>query len=167
MPARKKPADARVDNRPQRAALVALPSRAGGGGSVAPTPSRSWLKTTKDAWAEFFASDRAAVLDAVTLPAFRRLFEMRDMQRRAWARYVKQPYVDGSQGQLVANPAFDEAMKLERAIVALEDRYGISLKALANLGVSVGQAVITAAELNRMADARDKDSDDDADWIDA
>jgi hypothetical protein len=92
---------------------------------------------------------------------------MRDMQRRAWARYVKQPYVDGSQGQLVANPAFDEAMKLERAIVALEDRYGISLKALANLGVSVGQAVITAAELNRMADARDKDSDDDADWIDA
>jgi hypothetical protein len=94
---------------------------------------------------------------------------MRDMQRRAWARYAKAPYVDGSQGQPVANPAFDEAMKLERAIVALEDRYGVSLKAFANLGVAVGQANLTAEELNGMAEERGADlaGDDDDEWVDA
>jgi hypothetical protein len=59
-------------------------------------------------------------------------------------------------------------MKLERAIVQLEDRYGVSFKALANLGVAVGQAKVTAAELNRVADDRDTDpSEEDGDRIDA
>jgi hypothetical protein len=47
---------------------------------------------------------------------------MRDLQRRAWTRFHKEPYVDGSQGQPVQNPAFKEAMELERAVVAREDR---------------------------------------------
>jgi hypothetical protein len=131
-----------------------------------PTPPKSWLKATKDEWVAFFRSERAAAVDAVTLPPLRRLFEMRDLERRAWARYVKAPYVDGSQGQPVANPAFDEAMKLERAIVALEDRYGVSLKALANLGVAVGQAKLTVEELNRMAEERAVElAADDGDWV--
>jgi hypothetical protein len=48
-------------------------------------------------------------------------------------------------------------MTLERAIVALEDRYGVSLKAMANLGVAIGQAKLTAAELNRMTMGEDDD----------
>jgi hypothetical protein len=143
---------------------MVLASRGPGGEFEAPSPSTSWLKATKDDWAAFFGSDRAAVLTGVTLPGLRRLFEMRDLQRRAWARYKRQPYVDGSQGQPVANPGFDEATKLERAIVALEDRYGLSLKALANLGVALGQATLTAQELNTLAAARVASDDDDPDW---
>lgn len=146
MPASRKSVDDRVDDRSQRG-LVVLPSS----GVVVPEAEKGWLASTKVEWAEFFGSDQAQALDGSTVPGVRRLFEMRDLQSRAWVRYKKEPYVDGSQGQPVANPAFDEAMKLERAIVALEDRYGVSLKALANLGVAVGQARLTAAELNRMA----------------
>ncbi len=150
MVAQKKLRDERVDNRPQRDLVVIA-----GGLNATPEPDAKWLVGTKREWAAFFASDQAASLDGATLPGVVRMFAMRDLQSRAWARYKKQPYVDGSQGQPVANPAFDEAMKLERAIVALEDRYGVSLKALANLGVAVGQAQITAAELNRMANTND------------
>ncbi len=150
MVAPKKQPGAKVDDRPQRG-LVVLP----GGLPATPVPPPTWLKGTKDEWAAFFTSDQARALDGATLPGVFRLFEMRDLQSRSWARYKKQPYLDGSRGQPVANPAFDEAMALERAIIALEDRYGVSLKALANLGVAVGQAQITAAELNRMANTND------------
>jgi hypothetical protein len=162
MPAAKKQPGGRVDNRPQRE-LVVLP----GGLTSVPDPDPKWLAETKREWVAVFGSAQAATLDGSTVPGIRRLFEMRDLQGRAWARYKKQPYVDGSQGQPVANPAFDEAMKLERAIVSLEDRYGLSLKALANLGVAVGQAKLTAAELNRMAEDGRGDSDGDDDWVDA
>lgn len=150
MPVPKKQPGAKVDDRPQRGLVVIA-----GGLNQVPEPDAKWLVGTKREWAAFFGSAQADALDGATLPGVVRLFEMRDLQGRAWARYKKQPYVDGSQGQPVANPAFDEAMKLERAIVALEDRYGVSLKALANLGVAVGQAQLTAAELNRMANTND------------
>lgn len=157
MPAPRKSVGDRVDNRSQRGLVALAPS-----GAPAPDPEKGWLAATKREWGEFFGSDQAQALDASTVPGVRRLFQMRDLQSRAWARYKKRPYVDGSQGQPVANPAFDEAMKLERAIVALEDRYGVSLKALANLGVAVGQAKLTAAELNRMALESVHDGDGDA-----
>jgi hypothetical protein len=145
MPAPRKREGTRVDERPQRAPVVPVAGRV-----VAPPAATSWLKTTKQEWEALFSSDLGRTVDGTSLPGLMRLFEMRDLQRRAWIRYKRRPYVDGSQGQPVANPAFGEAMTLERAIVALEDRYGVSLKAMANLGVAVGQAKLTAAELNRM-----------------
>ncbi len=162
MPAARKKPEAKTFHRESRE-LVVLP----GGLEELPAPDPKWLKATKDEWVRFFGSAQAASLDGSTVPGVRRLFAMRDLQDRAWGRYKKQPYVDGSQGQPVANPAFDEAMKLERAITALEDRYGLSLKALANLGVAVGQAKLTAAELNRMADAHSDDAEEDEEFIDA
>lgn len=120
----------------------------------------SWLKPTKQSWDEFWSHPLAKTVEAVDVPALERLFTMRDMQSRAWRRYKKQPYIDGSQGQPVANPAFGEAMSLERAIVALEDRIGLTGKARANLGVALGQAALTAADLNRAAKDADADHDD-------
>lgn len=119
-----------------------------------------WLKTTSDAWAAFWASDVAKVVTPEQTSAIRRLFDMKDVQFRAFERYRKQPYVDGSQGQPVTNPAFAEAMKLETAIVALEDRLGLTPKAQANLGIAIGQAALTAADLNAMAQEDDADTDD-------
>ena len=113
------------------------------------------------------AADLANVMDPADTPVLQRLFGMRDAQARAMARWRKTPYIEGSQGRPVKNPAFDEGMVLERAIVALEDRIGLSPKARANLGIAIGQARLTAAELNRMAVARDNNSDDDGEWIDA
>ena len=153
MPTPRKRSGTRVDDRPQRAPVVALVSARG----EVPVPAKSWLKATKQEWEAFFSSDLGGTVKGTSLPGLVRLFEMRDLQRRAWQRYKRRPYVDGSQRQPVANPAFGEAMTLERAIVALEDRYGVSLKAMANLGVAIGQAKLTAAELNRMTMGEDDD----------
>ncbi len=157
-PPRKRP-DQRQDNRPARAALAVIkPALA-----RHPAASRGWRKPTKDAWVEYWSSEVSGAAESVDLSALRRLFTMRDMQAACWARYEKDPYVDGSKGQPVANPSLDDALKLERAIVALEDRLGLSPKARANLSMAIGQAALTAADLNRMA----KEDDGTEDIVDA
>ncbi len=160
-PPRKRP-DQRQDNRPARAALaVVKPTSA----TRKPAASRGWRKATKDAWVEYWASEVSGAAESVDLSALRRLFTMRDMQAACWARYEAEPYVDGSKGQPVANPSLDDALKLERAIVALEDRLGLSPKARANLSMAIGQAQMTAADLNRMA--KEGSVDEDQDIVDA
>lgn len=160
MPARPKPKDQRQDNRPQRSPVV-VPIKA----PRRPAVVRGWRKATKDAWTEYWSSEVSQAAETVDLSGLRRLFTMRDMQAACWARYEADPYVDGSKGQPVANPALDDALKLERAIVALEDRLGLSPKARANLSMAIGQAAMTAADLNRMA--REGDADEDRDIVDA
>lgn len=124
----------------------------------------AWRKATKDSWLAFWSSDVARVVSADHHHAIRRLFEMRDLQSRALDRYRKAPYADGSMGQPVTNPAFAEATKLETQIVALEDRLGLTPKAMANLGIAVGQAAMTAADLNRMAQLPETTLADSDDW---
>ncbi len=162
MPANRKPAGQRQDNRPQRA-LAPVPVTAGEEG-VEPAP-RGWLKATKTAWAAFWTSEVAGAVTPADRHGLLRLFRLRDMQLRAFNRYEKQPYVDGSMGQPVANPALADAMTLEKAVLALEDRLGLSPKARANLGLAFGQAKLTAAELNRMA--KEPDDGDVGEVVDA
>jgi hypothetical protein len=116
-----------------------------------PAPSGRWLKASKEAWVDFWTSTVAGVVTTADMPGLLRLFEHRDLQARALSRYRRKPYVNGSTGQPVTNPAFGEAMKLESAAVALEDRLGLSPKARAALGIVFGQAAMTAADLNKMA----------------
>lgn len=127
---------------------------------VPPAPAR-WRKATKESWVEFWSSNIASAAELTDRPALERLFAMRDMQARAFDRWTKDPYVDGSQGQPVQNPAFAESMTLERQILALEKSFGLTLKAKADLGIAIGQAQLTAVELNRMAQEDPDDSDDD------
>lgn len=158
----RKPVENLIDRDPRRKApsLAVLPGR-----ELEVAPEAGWLKATKDGWVAFWSADLAGAIDGADVPVIRRLFGMRDVQARAFARWKKKPYVDGSQGQPVKNPAFDEAMVLERAIVQLEDRLGLSPKARANLGIAIGQARMTAAELNRQA--QESMTNDDHDVIEA
>jgi hypothetical protein len=57
--------------------------------------------------------------------------------------------------------------RIKRAIVVVEDRYGISPKALANLGVAVGRAELTALDLTWMAEGPGADRAENDDWVDA
>lgn len=171
MPAHRKRPDQRQNNRPDRAPLeVVAPVVA----PPVPAATRGWAKVTKDAWKTYWASEVSAAAQDVDLPGLRRLFTMLDVQAACWARYEAQPYVDGSKGQPVSNPALDDALKLERAVVALEDRLGLSPKARANLAISIGQAQLTAADLNQMAKEDGAGSHEDAieaelaeEWVDA
>ncbi len=72
--------------------------------------------------------------------------------------------MSGSTGQPVTNPAFAEAMALERACVVLEDRYGLSIKARASLSLSIGEPKVTAADL-KWAAAQETDDTIDGDLL--
>ncbi len=161
MAAHPKPIDQRIEQGNRRAVpdLRALPGR------VIPDPDTRWLKATKDGWSAFWAADLSGAVEDADLPVIRRLFGMRDDQARALSRWRKTPYIEGSQGQPRRNPAFDESQMLERSIVALEDRLGLSPKARASLGIAIGQARMTAAELNRQA--QESIAHDDHDVIEA
>lgn len=165
MPANRKAPGTRQDNSSSRA--LATVSQIRGGRQVeAPEARPVWLKATREAWDALWRSDVALAVGEHHLPAVFRLFELRDQQERAMRLYRRQPLVDGSQKQPVANPAMGTALSLERAITALEDRLGLTPKAQANLGIAIGQAGLTAAELNRMAqEAADDDDGDTRGWV--
>ena len=67
--------------------------------------------------------------------------------------------MSGSRNQPRLNPIYDLIFKLEGSIHTLETELGASPLARARLGIAVGQATLTAAELNRMT--RDRPSHDD------
>ncbi len=116
----------------------------------APAPDRGWLAGTTEDWREFWASDIARQTKATDRPAVRRLFRLRDQltrtQRAATElrrEAMKEPIVDGSMAQKVANPLFraaeaaaSEALSLEGRVLPLEDRFGLSPRARLNLGLS-------------------------------
>lgn len=159
-PPRKRP-DQRQDNREGRRLTVLAGGRNAGD---RPPAGRSWRKAVTEAWDAFWAGDAAEVVQPEHHHAVRRLFDLRDLQARAFEQYRKRPFVDGSMGQPVTNPAFADAMKLEAAIVALEDRFGLTPKARANLGVAIDLAALTAADLNRMAETAASDLAATAGW---
>jgi P27 family predicted phage terminase small subunit len=121
----------------------------------APRARCDWLPQSREAWRELWSAPVAAALARQHLPALYRLFEFRDLQARARRMAQKAPIVDGSRGQPVANPATGVAASLEMAIVALEDRIGLTPKAEARLGIALGRQQLTAADVNRLSDLPD------------
>lgn len=114
-----------------------------------PPPPPRMLKATRDSWAEFWTSPLAASVDlASDLPGICRLFEKRDEYRRAFKEYRKCRMVEGSKKQPVLNPMGKVMNDLEKDIRQLEDRYGLSPKARAQLGITIGTAKRTLDDLN-------------------
>lgn len=148
----RRPESIRQDNRPNRD--LATVTSIVGSSPAAKKPHKpvpGWLKQTRDQWVEYWESDVAQIIAGHHVPAVYRLFELRDAQSRALRLYKQQPMVDGSMKQPVVNPAMATVQALEKDIRALEDRLGMSPKSQANLGIKIGQAALTAADLNRMA----------------
>ena len=56
--------------------------------------------------------------------------------------------VIGSQGQAVINPLYSALLKVDAEIRQLEDRIGMSPKSRISLGISIGQAKKSLADLN-------------------
>ena len=159
MPAQRKSDPQRSRDR-RKADLEIVPD-ASGVPAVTPSAPPEWSKKILGEWVEFWSSGLAETVQATDRPVIERLFGLRNLQAKALRRWERKPYIEGSQGQPVQNPAFAESMTLERQVVALEDRLGLSLKAKANLGIAMGQAKLTAVELNRMALEDNDVSDDD------
>lgn len=138
----------RVQGHRKRAAGLAVVARTD---LIVPEPPAGLSGAALEAWAAFWRSEVAAVTAEVDWPVVRRLFSMYAAQERALEASERMLVVAGSKGQLRLNPLADYALKLEAAIVRLENELGLTPASRARLGIAVGQARLTLEELNRRA----------------
>ena len=108
-----------------------------------------YLKNTKLWWEDFWNSDLATAIDTKSdQSAVYRLATLIDERERIYKQAKKDRLVVGSQGQVVLNPLYSAMLKLDAEIRQLEDRIGMNPKARVSLGISIGQAKKTLADLN-------------------
>jgi P27 family predicted phage terminase small subunit len=84
-------------------------------------------------------------LDSETLEMLLRMRDERDTEFRMGKR---QRIVMGSQGQPVINPMLNHAVVLQKEIRALEDRLGLNPAARLRLGILLGDATRSIADVN-------------------
>lgn len=134
---------------------------------VIPAPPPDLLKASVDRWEAYW---RSAVSSAVDLNADRGLLErwIRSVDEwyRAYRDFRKARTTEGSTGQLVLSPLAKLIRQLETEIGRCERELGLTPMARLKLGLTAGQARLTADALNRSLSEAD-DSDPDRDAIDA
>ncbi len=107
------------------------------------------LERTKGRWAAFWRSPVAVLVDRTSdLPALGRLFELYDDADRFRLHIREAAMVEGSKGQMVRNPFVKDLKDTQSAILALEDRFGLSPRARLGLNLSLVGAAKTLADLN-------------------
>ncbi len=131
-----------------------------GGKPKAPKMPTGLLKATQERWRTYWASDVARAAVDVDSSALRRLFMYYDEWDRAFDVYREERVVRGSRNQPVLSPMAEFMLKLEEKISALEKRMGLDPMSRAQLGIATGQAALTVAQMNRMAEEPD-DADTD------
>jgi len=113
-----------------------------------PPPPAGLLKATRGQWAAFWGSPVAKLVDADSdLPALSRLFELVDDCTRYRTSIRQSPFVEGSQGQQVRNPYVRDLQAAQAELRQLEDRFGLSPRARLSLGVVLGEAKRSLADL--------------------
>lgn len=169
MPARKKPAGTRQDNRPQRQGLSIVSTSATPQiVDVPPLPSMG-TKThpsTQLVWTAFWESQSAEAAQEVDMVVAERWIFAYDEWRKSILAVRKQRLVTGSQGQPVINPLAAWAKSQADEMRRCEESLGIGPKQRANLGYDFGRAQLTAADLNRLTEEDDADSAINADEAD-
>ena len=114
------------------------------------------LKKTKDWWNSFWTSDLSSAIDIKSdLPVIQRLASLMDERERIFKQAKKDRLVVGSQGQVVLNPLYNALLKIDAEIRNLEDRIGLNPKARVSLGIQIGQAKKSLADLNSELDIQD------------
>lgn len=147
MPAQKVPQQ-RKSRIPRGTSLQPVPSALPGPPMEAPPPPKGISQAMKDEWVVFWGSPQAALVVPAHLPALRRLFELR-YQRERYAQHVLDDATSvGSTGQLVLSPLVKHLPVLDAAILALEDRFGLTPKSSMSLAGQFDDAHRAAAEAN-------------------
>lgn len=108
-------------------------------GASAPAPPSGLPAEVVAEWDDLWASPLAATIATTDLPALRRLFSLRARHALLLAGVDTDDMLTvGSKGQLVLHPSLGAAKELEPAICALEDRFGLSVRARQSLGIRMG-----------------------------
>jgi P27 family predicted phage terminase small subunit len=106
-----------------------------------PEPRAEWREETKASWAAYWSSDLALLALDVDAPAVARLFAMYDQHARSMEAVSQALVVRGSTGQIRTNPLADHALRLESAIVRLENELGLTPAARARMGIAIRRPV--------------------------
>lgn len=129
--------------------------------STQPDPPSRLLKETRDSWTAYWSSPLAAVIvPATDLPALTRLWQLYDERIRMYRAIRKERIVLGSQGQPRANPLYAQMRSLDAEVRQLEDRFGLSPKSRLELGVVLGDAARSLADLNAELEEDELDPDE-------
>jgi P27 family predicted phage terminase small subunit len=106
-----------------------------------PEPRADWRDDTKTSWQAYWSSDLALLALDVDSPAIARLFAMYDQHARSMEAVSQALVVRGSTGQIRTNPLADHALRLESAIVRLENELGLTPAARTRMGVAIRRPV--------------------------
>lgn len=112
--------------------------------------SGNFLPETVAAWAALGAEPQAQQLTGAQRIVARRWIEAFDAYLRALELVKNTPMVQGSTGQPVVNPLWGVVASREAAMEKAERQLGVGLKNKADLGLTIGQAKLTAQQLNDM-----------------
>jgi len=130
-------------------ALKVVPEEEPSQGLAAPEAPHALSDRSRTAWTRYWSSPIARVmlpdLDGETLEMLLRMRDERDIEFRMGKR---NRMVLGSQGQPVINPMLAHAMVLQKEIRALEDRLGLNPAARLRLGILLGDATRSIADVN-------------------
>lgn len=171
MPAHRKPSGACQQNRADRQPAV-VPARQSGEGAAVPAlplpPGRA-LAATRRTWEAFWLSDVARAVDPHTdAHRLTRWITCVDEWHRALRLYRAGRLVEGSRGQPAVSPAWRLVSDLEEQLRHAEQALGLTPAARPRLGVVFGEAALTAADVNRLAEAATSSSDIEfTEWEDA
>ena len=147
MPAPRKAVTQRRSNTAARLSIV-VADRVHMMNTVPPAPA-GLLPESVEAWNAVWQMPQASALAGHRVVIVRWVRAL-DACARASAAIVAAPLVSGSMGQPVANPLLAWIESREAEMEKCERQLGVGLRNAADLGISVGQAKLTAAQLNAM-----------------
>jgi P27 family predicted phage terminase small subunit len=146
----KKPAGTQQGHR-ETPTLTLVPETSG---RAVPNPPDGLLPQSVERWESFWRSDVSQAVDVdADLHALQRWIRYVDQYERTVQLFAAEPMVEGSQGQPRLSPLAQIVKDCEAAIQKFEAQFGMTLKSRIDLGVSMGQAQLTAAQVNKMIQA--------------
>jgi P27 family predicted phage terminase small subunit len=128
---------------------------------AAPDPPDGLSDARIDDWYRYFGSQLAGLVQETDMSAVRRLWNYYQQHDELTAIFAKSRLVAGSTGQPRMNPAADALLKLETAILRLENELGLTPSARLRLGITFADATNSLEKLTEYV----MDLDDDIDSI--
>lgn len=109
----------------------------------------------QDSWHEFWKSELSQLVKQTDMSSVKRLWNYYQQHEDLTAIFGKGRMVAGSTGQPRLNPALDGLMKLEGAILRLENELGLTPSARLRLGITFADATNSLDALARKFDVPD------------
>lgn len=154
MPTPPKPANLKTGHskgRQERPTLGLVPAREPA--AIVPKPPSGLLVSTRKVWRAYWESQVSNAADQqADLHRLHRWIHYVDEYERCSDEFRAQRLVKGSMGQPVLNPLATYLATIEANISRAENEMGLTPLARLRLGITYGQAMLTANELNKMLD---------------